>query len=92
MKGNTDRGTTGIPRAGPCLQYPLVGPIDVRCCADANYKRFITACPGLCWSVDLQGAGHLQFLDMQVGWHASWAYRAAVAVTDTVEGAKPGIG
>ncbi len=58
------RATTGGFSSGHLVtQCFSVGPIG---CADANYKRFITACPGLCWSVDLQGAGHLQFLDMQV--------------------------
>lgn len=62
----------GAPRSLPCLIVGAALNGDV-IPADANYKRFITACPGLCWSVDLQGAGHLQFLDMQVGLFAMFS-------------------
>ncbi|GIL51174.1 hypothetical protein Vafri_7240 [Volvox africanus] len=33
---------------------------------DANYRRFLTSCPGPCWFLELDGAGHLQFLDAKV--------------------------
>ncbi|GIM03165.1 hypothetical protein Vretimale_7985 [Volvox reticuliferus] len=34
--------------------------------ADANYRRFLASCPGPCWFLELDGAGHLQFLDAKV--------------------------
>ncbi|GLI62043.1 hypothetical protein VaNZ11_004625, partial [Volvox africanus] len=34
--------------------------------SDANYSRFLASCPGPCWFLELNGAGHLQFLDAKV--------------------------
>ncbi|KAG2495081.1 hypothetical protein HYH03_006692 [Edaphochlamys debaryana] len=60
------RVACGPPRRMPTLIVGAGLNADV-IPADGNYKRFMTACSGPCWAVELQGAGHLQFLDAQVG-------------------------
>ncbi|KXZ49234.1 hypothetical protein GPECTOR_22g826 [Gonium pectorale] len=55
----------GPPRRMPALVVGAARNTDV-IPADANYKRFVSSCPGMCWSLELQGAGHLQFLDSRV--------------------------
>ncbi|GFR47543.1 hypothetical protein Agub_g9265 [Astrephomene gubernaculifera] len=53
------------PRRMPVLVVGAARNTDV-IPADANYRRFVSSCPGPCWSLELLGAGHLQFLDARV--------------------------
>ncbi|KAG2436572.1 hypothetical protein HYH02_011509 [Chlamydomonas schloesseri] len=60
------RVACGPPRRLPALVVGAALNGDV-IPADGNFRRFASATPGPCWLLELRGAGHLQFLDMQVG-------------------------
>ncbi|EFJ49604.1 hypothetical protein VOLCADRAFT_117050, partial [Volvox carteri f. nagariensis] len=59
------RVACGPPRSIPTLIVGAARNTGV-IPADANYRRFLASCPGLCWFLELTGAGHLQFLDAKV--------------------------
>jgi hypothetical protein len=59
-------GQAGAQRALPALVVGAAMNGDV-IPAVGNYRRFASACSGPLWELELAGAGHLQFLDKQVG-------------------------
>jgi len=60
------RQATSPPRSLPVLVLGAGEGGDV-VPESGNYRRFMEACSGPLWSVEISGAGHLGFLDKQIG-------------------------